>query len=154
MKRQAALCLFLALSPVAELRAAPGGQVAVTVTVRQAESQIAEVGVKARRPRHQRGAPGETLVYEFTVRNKGNGPDRFRLTAVSSLGWPLRLPGGEWTPVLSGRPEEGRINVLVEVAIPLTELRRAKDFLALTATSQADPTVSAQAVATTTVAAR
>jgi len=124
-------------------------QASVTTIV----NQVAGVSVSA--PRDQRGKPGATLTYQFTVQNTGNGADSFQLAATSTRGWPINLPGGMLIgPLTADKGASSRQSVTVEVTIPLTEPVDTQDLLTLTATSQFNPSVSAQASVTSTVVRR
>ena len=93
------------------------------------------------------------MVYRFRVQNTGNGTDQFALVATSSRAWRIVMPGGAFTDPLSPGPGGGsRETVEVQIGVPVTETIDAEDVLTLTATSEFDPGVSADASVTTTVA--
>ena len=145
--------LLILLSVLMPLQTASGEGITVTVTIEAAVSQAA--GVTLRKRPDQRGRPGVTLTYRFRLQNTGNGTDRFALAAISSRGWSVAVPGGALTDVLAPAPGgRSRATVDVEVTIPLLETIGAEDMLTLTATSEFDPGVSAQAAVTSTVVER
>jgi uncharacterized lipoprotein YddW (UPF0748 family) len=89
--------------------------------------------------------PGESIVYTHTLVNLGNMPDTFHLTHTSSQGWivtytsPITLESGLGT------------GVLVSIDVPPGVPSGTMDITVVTATSQADPSVSAVVTDTTAV---
>lgn len=139
----------LTLSATSQTARKISDEASVTTTV----NQVARVAMQP--PHDQRGRRGETLTYRFRVENTGNGTDRFRLTANSSRGWAVFLPGGDLTAPLTMGPGAGsQTTVEVEVTVPLTETIGTQDVLTLTATSQFDLTVLTQTSVTSTVVKR
>ena len=151
MTRPVAIAFLGILSSAQPLLAATGGEIAITVTIQQA--QVA--GVEIRPRPDQRGEPGETLTYRFRLQNTGNGTDRFSLAANSSREWAVALPDGALTgPLVPAPGGRSRETVAVQVTIPLTEPRGTEDVLTVTATSEFDPGVSAQVSVSSTVVVR
>ena len=116
-------------------------------------NQVARVVVS--RPAGQRGGRGHTLTYLLTIRNRGNGTDRFRLTASSSRGWVVLLPDGALTVPLTGGSGPGsRTTMRIMVTIPPSETLGVQDILTLTVTSEFNPEVSGRASVTSRVRGR
>lgn len=141
MKQKLAFVLVLCLSPVvASFPQSDSGTISIRITLR-----YAAVTVSA--PPDQSGDPGQTLTHTFNIQNTGNSQDTFDLAATSSEGWPLDFPGE-----LRDLPAGDTATAKVEITIPSGEKPGTQDLLTLTATSQADNTVSHTACVTTTVA--
>ncbi|MCS7131973.1 MAG: hypothetical protein NZ934_04530, partial [Hadesarchaea archaeon] len=87
-------------------------------------------------PRQRSGLPGETLIYEVSVRNTGALADGYDLTANDALGWSLSLAPSS----LSLGPGEAGAATL-SVTIPSRAAPGVVDEVIVTATSRADPTV-------------
>ena len=97
--------------------------------------------------------PGDTIIYRFTLRNTGNGPDSFTLEAASSSTWPVTIIGSSYIgPLEPGK--KGAAQVDVQLSIPFTATDGEIDILTFTATSDFNPTISSSAQATTTVRIR
>ena len=109
-------------------------------------NQVAGVSVTA--PANQRGLPGETLTYAFTLQNTGNVQDTFSLQAVSSNGWPADIVDG---PSIGPMDYSLSTTFDIRMTIPAGAPPGATDVLTLTATSQLDPAASTSASVTTTV---
>ncbi len=90
------------------------------------------------------GAPGEQVVYVFTVTNLGDYADTFELT-LSGATWASGLSIATTGEILPG----AMVTVTVTVDIPAGAVDGATDVVTLTATSTLDPTVSDTATATT-----
>jgi uncharacterized membrane protein len=94
----------------------------------------------------QTGSPGETLVYTFTLTNQGNVADSFSLEVTST--WTATLP-----VTATGELGPGETFTFVTyVTIPPEAEDGTQDVALVTATSVNDPTVSAEAQATTSAA--
>ncbi|GMQ78529.1 MAG: hypothetical protein BMS9Abin02_1045 [Anaerolineae bacterium] len=90
--------------------------------------------------------PGDTVVYEHTVTNMGNGTDTFNITAVSNQGFTTTVPD----PIVLGRGLSKKIEVSVK--IPAGAAAGLIDKMTVTATSTGDGSKSDSVVDTTTVA--
>lgn len=93
------------------------------------------------------GAPGQAVTHTLAITNTGTRADIYTI-ALSSGDWPATL----LTPQVGPLQPQQAGQALVQVHIPLLPLTATvllSDVLALQATSQADPTVSAQGRATT-----
>ena len=89
--------------------------------------------------------PGGKVVYSFTVVNRGNAQDTFKIEANSAQGFPVQLSDEE----ISLSPQEKR-EVTVTVSIPL-DASPGRDPLTVRVASTLYPGVSDQAVWFTTV---
>jgi len=114
----------------------------------QAGTTVARQAALSLAPPLQEGSgfPGETVVYTFTVTNKGNYTDTFSLEA-----------SGVWTTALSdnstGPLGVGESTVFtLGVAVPSTAADESSDTTTVTAHSAFDPGVSESAEAVTTAA--
>ncbi len=92
----------------------------------------------------QSGAPGETVTYILSLTNTGNYTDTFDLV-VSGNAWDVQLPFAS-VDVASNES----VPVPVEVSIPATALDGDMDSVAVSVTSQGDPTALAESSLTTT----
>ena len=94
-------------------------------------------------PGSKSSAPGETLSYTVTVKNKGNISDTYALTATDTAGWGPTLSKGslEVAPQASG-------TATLTVTIPSGASLGAQDTITVTAKSTQDPTVSDSATCT------
>ena len=93
--------------------------------------------------------PGTTVTHTFTLHNVGNGRDGAWLTATSSHGWPVTLPGSGFVAPL---PCGWERTLYVSVAVPAGTHHGISDTLILTATSCLDPVVVESAQVVTVVA--
>lgn len=97
--------------------------------------------------------PGDTVTYRHTVTNTGNGPDRFDLTATSSLGWDLQIrdtaSGVATSAVFLARGASRSITVLV--SSPTTATIGSTDITTFRARSSTRTTITATATNTTRV---
>jgi hypothetical protein len=96
-------------------------------------------------PSGDSGRPLGVVGYEFTVTNMGDYTDSFTLEASGV--WTATLPGGANTGQLA---VGASATVLVIVEIPADAVGGATDVTTLTAASDLDATVSAEASVTTT----
>jgi predicted outer membrane repeat protein len=103
------------------------------------------VGVSLEPDRSDTGDPGTIVTYTHSLENTGNHADAFALSHVSSQGWTVTYD----TPVVLDAGVE--TTIVVSVAVPAGAVSSTVDITTLTATSQADPGVSAAATDTTTV---
>ncbi len=95
----------------------------------------------------ERSAAPAVVVYTHTLANTGRQTDTYTLTVHSSQGWPvtldpampITLPGGQNLPVIAS------------VSVPAGVLSGTVDTLVITATSGADPTLTARVTNTTTI---
>ena len=148
--RHAGLAVALILCGFARpLAAATSGEIALTVTLKQAVSSA--VGVKVTAPADQHGNPGQTLTYHFTVQNTGTAPDSFRLATDSSKRFHAALPDGNRIgPLAPG----ASATVIVKLTISHRAHVGLHGRLTLTATSRTDRRVSDHASVTTRVVRR
>ncbi len=89
---------------------------------------------------------GQTIAYQHTLTNTGDGPDRFSLEANSSQAWPLALNLTSLV-VDSGQTATLRLSLTLPADAPAGQV----DLTTLTATSAFSPAVFASAVNTSTV---
>lgn len=107
--------------------------------------------------------PGSAVTYPATIKNIGNTPDTFSISASSDQGWAVRvypdlnhdkiLQDGERIPVYSTPllNPDGRYDVIIEVLVPSTASMGTRDKEHMTATSAGDGTKSDGIELTTTV---
>ena len=91
-------------------------------------------------------SPGTTITYTHTITNTGNGPDTFTLQATSSQGW-LASFSPSSVPLAAG----AAYPVVVTITVPSGATAGMVDTTTITATSQYDPSVWANATDVTTV---
>ncbi len=110
-----------------------------------------------------------SVVYPHTITNRGNVPDTYDVTAVSSQGWEVELwedvdGDGALDPsvdrLLSSpadtgtvAPDGGSFDLLAVVDVPSGAARGTVDTLTVSVTGQAEPQATADATDTTTVIA-
>jgi hypothetical protein len=82
-------------------------------------------------------APGGTADLEFTVQNFQNAEDTYDLAVLSDLGWAVSLPDGISITLATGVST----SVIVRVTVPANSEGQI-DTISLTATSQADATIT------------
>ena len=92
-------------------------------------------GVTFEPDRSAAGAPGATVTHQHTLTNNGNLVDTFTLTAVSSQGWTVEVMPAEVTLGIGA-------STTVEVKVTIPVGASVTDVTVVTATSQADSTVS------------
>ena len=90
-------------------------------------------------PDNQGNLSGGKLYYEVTVANTGTGSDNYRLTAGDHQGWTLAL---EDNTLMVGSDSDKTTKLTV--TIPENAENCTEDNITVTATSQADNTVSAE----------
>jgi hypothetical protein len=108
---------------------------------------IVNAAVEVTSPPEGSGRQGEVVSYDFEVTNTGSYTDSFSIE--TSGVFPSLLPGGNTTGPLS---PGGNTMVTVLVEIPLGAPVGFMDVTILTASSNLDPEISADAGVTTTVA--
>ncbi|MCD6506993.1 DUF11 domain-containing protein [Candidatus Poribacteria bacterium] len=108
-------------------------------------------------------APGSSIICPATIKNIGNTPDTFSISAVSDQGWTVRvypdlnhdrtLQDGERIPVYStpSLNPDGTYDVIIEVLVPSDAPMSTKDTTRMTATSTGDGSKSDRIELTTTV---
>jgi len=92
------------------------------------------------------GNPGETVIYQHTVRNLGPEIDTFDLTAVSSEGWFASVSPEEVT--LNGQQET---TIFVTIVVSPNAQQGDVDNTIVTVTSQSDPGITDFSTDTTIV---
>jgi uncharacterized membrane protein len=92
-------------------------------------------------PREDNGVPGTTLTYTITVKNTGNVLENYNLTAGDNENWGPSLSENRLKNVEPGENKD----VTLSVTIPDNAVPCMVDNITITATSQADNTVSASA---------
>jgi uncharacterized repeat protein (TIGR01451 family) len=90
--------------------------------------------------------PGDLVTYTHTLLNSGTLTDTYALTYTSSAGWTAQLD----SPVTLGPGET--VTVTLVLSVPVDAILGTTDTLTITATSQTDPSVSATATNSTTLA--
>ena len=103
-------------------------------------AHVAKRGVKVSiSPSYQENLPGGALTYDVIVKNTGLIEDNYILSTTDNVGWgPIVSP-----TLLVGVPAgENRLATL-DVTVPLTAIPCTVDNIQVTATSQADNTISA-----------
>jgi hypothetical protein len=96
-------------------------------------------------PRGDNGLPGETLTFTVTVNNTGAVEDNYHLEATDNMGWGALLDEDTLTI-----PASGDTTVTVSVIVPSDAIDLDSTMITVTATSQADNTVSDSATCTAT----
>jgi len=104
------------------------------ITVR-VHGRVVEVAIL---PDNQSGVPGATLEYIVTIKNAGAVEDNYDLSENDNLGWDLSLDNTRFENV---QPGENRTTIL-SVTVPINAVPCTEDNIKVTATSQADSTVS------------
>ncbi len=99
-------------------------------------------------PSEQAGKAGETLIYDVKVTNLSI-PDNYMLTVNGDSGWGLSLSDNLLEDVQPGE----NVQVTLSVAIPSGAIEDESAEITITATSQADNTVSASGTCTAAVGA-
>ena len=90
-------------------------------------------------PHENSGPPGATLEYTIIVKNIGNVDDNYDLTASDDAGWNLELsPSSLTVPLRSSE------NTKLDVTIPENAEPKITDNIVVTATSKANPSISAE----------
>jgi len=89
-------------------------------------------------PSYQMGQLGENLSYTIRVTNIGTENDNYILNLTDTAGWNPTLSENSLTGVQPGESE----NVTLSVTIPENAASCTEDLITVTATSQADPSVS------------
>ena len=92
-------------------------------------------------------APGEAVAYTHTLTNSGNLSDTFSLSAASARGWLQGL-----TPLSVTLAPGVRTTIRVTSSVAAGTLAGTEDVATITATSGADPSVSAVVTDVTTTA--
>lgn len=105
-------------------------------------------GVALTPDRTNRRAAGETVNYIHTITNTGAARDVFNISAVSAHGWPVQAP--QSVVLAAGE----RKSLIIALTIPMDVISDTVDVITLTASSDADASVSATVYDTTTVAMR
>ncbi|MEA1965035.1 MAG: SdrD B-like domain-containing protein [Candidatus Aerophobetes bacterium] len=113
------------------------------VTPSGAVPVIPDVEVVA--PSGQTANPGESVIYNFTVKNTGNTLDTYELIAQSQHGLPVGSPSS-----ITVSPNDSK-TVAVSLSVPSDATAGTTDELTLTATSKTDPGVKDSDTTTTTV---
>lgn len=100
-------------------------------------------------------APGQTILYTFTIANNLSGSTRtFDLATASTLGWDRTITDLNGTPVSSvALASGGTTQVVVAVSVPATATIGSQDVMRLTATLSGNRAVSGSATGATTVRA-
>jgi uncharacterized repeat protein (TIGR02543 family) len=93
------------------------------------------------------GNPGQTLLYSHTLTNQGNAVDTFDIMASSSAGFEVTLVNAPPVTLLPGTSTA----IVLTVKIPDSTPADTVDITSVTATSQADGSVTATATNTTSV---
>lgn len=106
-----------------------------TITAYEKWTDAGNVQVMA--PAEQTGTEGGTVSLSFIVQNFQEASDTFTLAAASDLGWQTSLPGGGSVTLDGGESA----TVTVQVTVP-ADSESLTDTVTLTATSQADPSVT------------
>ncbi len=102
------------------------------------EKWTGDGGVEVTAPGEQTATKGDTVDLAFTIQNLQTATDTFDLEAESDLGWPVSLPDGDSVTIEPGQS----MTVIVRVELPEGE-DESVDMVTLTATSQADPELTA-----------
>lgn len=109
-----------------------------TWTVEVFEKWMTGGHVRVVGPSSQSNEPGRTNQYQFSVENYQTSEDTFDLSLSSASGWTTLLPDG--SSVTVGAASSG--TVTAEVTVPSGTAKDTSDVLTLTATSQADGTIT------------
>ncbi len=109
---------------------------------------VATPGVSMTPDRSGQRQAGQSISYLHTITNTGSARDVFNLRAVSAHGWPVEAPA---TVILNAGE---RKNIIVTLTIPQDVISGTVDVLTITASSDADASVSASVQDTTTVLRR
>ncbi len=89
--------------------------------------------------------PGQTITYSHTLTNTGQNFDTYDITHHSNQGWTVTHP-----PTLTLDTAQ-TATLLVSINVPLDAVSGTTDITLITATSQADPTISDSVTNRTTV---
>jgi YVTN family beta-propeller protein len=114
--------------------------VPVTLTVVAEQAGVSITPAEAA----QTGSPGETIAYTLTLTNLGNTADSFSLEATGA--WTTTLSAGSTGELAPGET----FTFVVYVTVPLEAQVGDQDLAVVTATSENDATVSAEAQITST----
>jgi hypothetical protein len=96
-------------------------------------------------PAGQTGYPNQVFNYTFVVQNLDTVAETYDLSAVSSNGWGVSLPGGSTVTIASGATANIQVDLTAGSACPTS------DNLTLTATAQSNPTHTNSDTVVTTI---
>ncbi len=100
----------------------PGAVLSDYIEVYVYVTQKASVQVTTLDPANQEGAPKDTLSYNFTITNTGNGLDMFNLSVASQHNWRTVVMGNKFTDNLT--PGENA-TIEVQITIPAYDMLMA-----------------------------
>lgn len=106
-----------------------------------------DAGVEITAPSDDSGKPTETVSYEFDIKNVGDQPDSFDLSAESSHNWETDLSHDSVGPLNVN--ETASVTVFLDIPMGISE--GTVDLLTLTATSDNDYNVTETGNVSTTV---
>jgi len=119
--------------------------IAYTATTTTTVVAVPERDVEVIAPVGQTAYPGDSVSYDFLVRNPGEVYNTYSLTAYSPHGWSVSTPSS--VTVSAGASE----TVTVTVSVPADAIAGTADHLLLTASCTVDNCVVDSGAATTTI---
>jgi DNA-binding transcriptional ArsR family regulator len=97
----------------------------------------ARQSVILKEPADGKGKPGEFVTYIFVVRNNGNVPDTYTISASSPSDWKVTLKIGK-DPIVGGIEIEDGKTVELEVNVKIPDNAKARTLETITITVQSD----------------
>jgi len=102
-------------------------------------------------PEGQSAFPGDTIRYNFTIRNKGNSADSFSISTTSTNNWNTKVLGSPITDELDPNSQDDNQTIQITTTVPDNSLYGSTDILKVTASSLEEINVQSSAHVSTAV---